>query len=269
MPKTINKLREVTIAVWKRIWHYLRKPSFTDYVVGIATVVIAVATWKTYREVQQGGQQTTQIVAAAQQIQSALDTANIRNGRAFRRTLDQSRIAMDASNRQSKAALDATIANAKRDQRAWVSMPGFILDQELGDVDTISIKVILANTGRTPALSMTYTFDIGLFEGTSMPRPDWSKAAVPRLAPIMLPPQINPIGAFSFSAKRLSLPKPAINEYLSKRADIYIWVRIDYRDIFDTPHWAESCAKHTYGDDATSFRICGGSTDDTGNHQPN
>ena len=107
----------------RKWWDALKDNANTNRAIAVATIVIAIsalvqigvaiAQWE---EMKSGGKQTQTIIDTAQKIQDALDTANIRNGRAFRRTLDQSRNAMDASNNQSKAVLDATIKSAQLDE---------------------------------------------------------------------------------------------------------------------------------------------------------
>ena len=69
------------------------------------------------------------------------------------RIADNAQKALDASNKQSKVALDATIAQFRLDQRAWVG---------IGDVNTLDFEVgknarfdvEIRNTGKTPATNV-------------------------------------------------------------------------------------------------------------------
>jgi hypothetical protein len=140
--------------------------------VAISTIVIAFATWKTWREVQSASTQTDKIVTASQKIQTALETSNTQNQNALTQTLAQSKQAMDASNRQSKTALDTTIENSKLDERPWVGLKDFRCDACTSDpgiptlnlgqgpmtvIETVSINRlygIMENTGKTPAVKM-------------------------------------------------------------------------------------------------------------------
>ena len=107
-----------------KCWDFAKKPESTNVAMAIATIVIAVATVRTWQEIHNGSAQTDKIVTAAQNIQTALDTQNQESQKALRRTLREGRIAsrenlgqskaaMDASNTQSKSVLDATIAASK------------------------------------------------------------------------------------------------------------------------------------------------------------
>lgn len=164
-----------TCKVAKKIWHFVvHKPTFTDWVVAVATVVIALATWKTYQEVVQGGQQTERIIAASNEIKDVLVKANNQNQSGFEQTLSQGRDAMDASNRQAKAALDAAIGQYRLDQRAWITVE---VNEKTGN-----FAVAMRNTGKTPAVDVTEVTaftaskrfgppDVDLSENSSSPIP--------------------------------------------------------------------------------------------------
>jgi hypothetical protein len=64
------------------------------------------------------------------------------------RVADNAKASLDASNRQSKAALDASIAASRLDQRAWVSV-------DVGERNGI-FSVAMKNIGKTPALNAVY-----------------------------------------------------------------------------------------------------------------
>jgi hypothetical protein len=134
----------------------LRWARVAVFMSALAAIFVCLQWW----EMHTGGQDTHELAVAAkgqaEKMQSVSDAADkirqasqdmvIQN----QRIADNSQKAMDASNRQSKAALDATIANAKRDQRAWV---GVIAIPSEGFTETVPWKatVVFFNSGRTPA----------------------------------------------------------------------------------------------------------------------
>jgi len=84
------------------------------------------------------------------------------------RIADNSQQAMDASNRQSKAALDATIANAKRDQRAWVGVMATSPSEGFTETAPWKVTVVFFNSGRTPARNVESS---GMFTTSPVPIP--------------------------------------------------------------------------------------------------
>jgi hypothetical protein len=167
----------------KRFLHYLGKPQFTDWVVAIATIVIAFATWQTWREVQSGSAQTDRIVTASQKIQSALELSNTQNQAALTQTLAQSQHAMEASNKQSKAALDATIRNSWLDERPWVGLQGFTCEGCSAKDTVITIgklSGLITNTGKTPALKLNLQ-TVWTWRYSRDPIPTWDSIEQERL----------------------------------------------------------------------------------------
>jgi len=72
------------------------------------------------------------------------------------RIAENSQKAMDASNKQSRVALDATIAASRLDQRAWV---GFLdaTPGEFSETAGVPINVTFVNSGRTPARNVQFS----------------------------------------------------------------------------------------------------------------
>jgi cell division protein FtsL len=74
------------------------------------------------------------------------------------RIADNAQKAMDASNRQSKAALDASIGASRLDQRAWVGVVDAATEGGKVEGDGFgftSISIVIRNSGKTPALKMS------------------------------------------------------------------------------------------------------------------
>lgn len=153
---------------------------WTDICIVILTVGIVVAAMMQWGEMHDAGTQTDKMISAAQKIESDLEAANAQNLEALRKTLSQSQAATNASNSQSQKVLDATIEQARLDQRAWLTV-------EVGE-KTGNFAVGIRNTGKTPAVNVTEVTafsasssgnppDVDLARNSSSPFP------VPRNAP--------------------------------------------------------------------------------------
>ena len=66
------------------------------------------------------------------------------------RIADNAKHSLDASNRQNKAVLDATIRNNQLDQRAWVGVLDAVAN-DFTETEGIAGTVIFFNSGKTPA----------------------------------------------------------------------------------------------------------------------
>ncbi len=117
-----------------KLWIVLKSASFWT---ALATVVIAVSTIfytiyarKQWQEIKAGSADTHALAEAAktqaEKMKSMSDAAEkIRQAAEDmvaqdRRIADNAQKALDASNKQSKASLDASVAASRNDQRAWV-----------------------------------------------------------------------------------------------------------------------------------------------------
>jgi hypothetical protein len=98
------------------------RPKWTDKAIVVLTAGIVLAAITQTIIFYGGGIQTQTIITTAQNIQDALDTANTRNGRAFRRTLEQSENAMNKTltemQKQSGAMQDAAQATKSQSDSA-------------------------------------------------------------------------------------------------------------------------------------------------------
>jgi hypothetical protein len=84
---------------------------------------------------------------AAEKIRLAAENMVIQD----QRIADNAQKTMDASNRQSKAVLDATIGDFQRDQRAWV---GFSESNviKFDDKEPFQLLITFVNSGKSPAV---------------------------------------------------------------------------------------------------------------------
>jgi len=83
-----------------------------------------------------------------------------RTANSMEKSLGQSREAMERGERQSQAALSATIDNSHLDERAWVGLAEFatIEGKESEDRNTFSFKsvqIAIRNSGKTPATNLS------------------------------------------------------------------------------------------------------------------
>jgi len=92
------------------------------------------------------------------------------------RIADNSKRSVDASNRQSKAVPDATIAASRLDQRAWLGISNVRIVQFEKD-KPFKINVDFKNTGKTPSLqtmvSIKWVQDFNIRPG---PKDEWFNA---------------------------------------------------------------------------------------------
>jgi len=165
------------------------------------------------------------------------------------RTMDgafqQNRQAMEASERQSKAALDASIEVTRTDQRAWVGVIETEPPTETVAGENVYIKAgshsifraVIANSGRTPALSVTTsTGDAGILSGVPfVPRYDYrGEYGIPVIQPAAKF-WILTSGDHAFTAKEIDAVK-------SGTFKVYFFGMINYKDVFGKSHRTNFCA---------------------------
>ncbi|MBZ5643762.1 MAG: hypothetical protein LAO19_13450 [Acidobacteriia bacterium] len=116
---------------------------------------------------------------AADKIRQAAENMVIQD----QRIADNAQNALDASNGQSKATLEASIEASKLDQRAWITVE---VEEKTGN-----FAVFMRNTGKTPAINVTEV--TGFSGGTGMAPPavdfTFNSSSSPPI-PTNLPPDI-------------------------------------------------------------------------------
>ncbi len=169
---------------------------------------------------------------AADKIRAAAENMVIQD----QRIADNAHTAMDASNKQSKVALDATISASKLDQRAWIGVGDFRVTQFEKD-KSFKIDVEIKNSGKTPALDMTDGMRYGI-EPSSIfgPRDEWFNMIVTTAEAI--PPQ----GSHTM---HMEIPLPVIAPFFdaikAKTMSLYIVGVILYKTISKEDGRAEFC----------------------------
>jgi cell division protein FtsL len=122
-------------------------------------------------------EQLSDMSAAADKIRRAAENMVVQD----QRIADNAQKAMDASNRQSKEVLDATIKSAQLDERAWITV-------EVGE-KTGNFAVAMRNTGKTPAINATQVAVFSAGKGVIVPEVDLTQNSS---TPIPLPPNPSP-----------------------------------------------------------------------------
>jgi hypothetical protein len=178
----------------------------------------------------------TDMSTAADKIRQAAEDVVAQEGR----IADNSQKAIEASNRQNKAALDATISQNRLDQRAWVGQ----IDATVSEVTegrTATFTITLNNSGKTPALRMAPKFRS--FVGTP---------ATQNIIPSYGPTTGNNVrgGRGVLQPNGRGLLVQASDHQLThvdierlKAGEMVYWIfgRIDYEDIFKRAHTTTFC----------------------------
>lgn len=237
--------------------------------VGVAQTVIFREQWK---EMHAGGADTHDLaVAAKSQADEAkvqADQARIQAEKAgenaqymkqlAEETLAQARatnrLAVEARRsaeyagqlaRTSAQELETSGETARNDQRAWVGLENVQLSTyKVGQ--PIKATVHLMNTGKSPALGVTYSGNVKELESGEFP-PLASDIAPPALSSIasigtpigIIPPQ----GSYEIQVDTPSL----LSDYSKEQIDhhthvLWVWGTVRYHDIFGEIHQTQYCA---------------------------
>ena len=165
----------------------------------------------------------------------------------------QTKIMGDASEKQSKAALDASIGMARTDQRAWLDLtiapPTYFASGK-----PFATTAELKNLGKTPAKNISVAY---LFLGAEKPyNITVDDAKLPTVKFGMLPPQ----GPAGFPVEITpGKPEEALTELRyeairSGNIEVFSWGLIKYDDIFNEHHWIQFC--YIYNVPHARFNLC-------------
>lgn len=207
----------------------------------IAAVVQTVIFSKQRSEMHNAGAQTDRIICAAQKIESDLEAANAQNLDALKKILAQSQAATEASNKQSQKVLDANIATAHLQERAWVAPITVEMDTiESGKGESGYVAWI--NSGKTFAKKVK-----ALCHSSSRPNPISDEHELVNLA---VPPQeMGSIGVLTPGAQYqiiLKNPQPVsklqLDAMITYSWYTYVWGEVTYEDVFGNAHTTTFCA---------------------------
>jgi len=241
---------------------FLKGTTSTDWLIVLLTAVIAGTSYLQWREIHQGSSDTHDLAVAAKaqadKMKDVSDAADrIRQAADNMVTQDQ-RIAdnaqnsLNASNRQSKAALDASIESTHLDQRAWLNISSFKLSEEPTLNQGVTVTLFVFNSGKTPALEMTNESTL-IFSNVEPPPTAFSFEPNP-VSRSIVPP--GTAGTF-FRTNPLTLKTLSqASAYGSVLSKIYVEATIHYKDTFGRSHWTRVCAWHASGAPLDTFLFC-------------
>jgi hypothetical protein len=243
---------------WWKKWRGREKAKFTDKVIGWATVVIAFMAFLQWREMVGTGRQTDRIIDAANQIKSALITANQQNTDAVNRTLAESQAIADGNSKLANKSLTATINASKLDQRAWIVVKGIEgvpqLDQPW------ELHEWFTNTGKTPAKNVKLSCNI-------IPVANVDDITFKQLAALPEQPTLIAPNAQSYCLLQpMKVPK-VTQDILDalKQKPLVSYGSVTYEDVFHGKHWLTYC--EIMNTDGKSWNDCK-SHNDTGDGEP-
>src|SRR5438552_13852202 len=154
---------------WKQTTIAKKSLVITSVLVAFGTLFYAAAAAVQVYIMRQSSAETTcqigQITAAAERIATSAETSTTNAETALKKTLEQ-----------GKAALDASIEASRLDQRAWIVLPRFVLNNDPIGNDSINISLLMVNSGKTVAKKTISKSGASVWRAVEPPRPDWSMA---------------------------------------------------------------------------------------------
>jgi hypothetical protein len=155
-PATAEQLTEVEKQMTGFEKATLRWAKIAVLLSGLAAVFVC-AQWY---EMHEGGKDTRALANAANTQANKMTDMSIASEKIRKaaedmvtqdqRIADNAQKTMDASNKQAKAALDITIDNFQRDQRAWVGLGKSQVT--FGPNEPFTLNIPMINSGKTPAI---------------------------------------------------------------------------------------------------------------------
>lgn len=144
-------------------------------------------------------------------------------------------------------AVQSTRENMRLDQRAWVgidSIQSIPRSPEVGKPIQIIVKI--RNTGKTPALGVVGTAVADPVAKNS--QPNYSYEGMDHFRLGVMPP--NATGTIPIHPSKhpqtgivLPLSQGKFDEISNGRLQIFVHGRVEYKDIFQAPHWFTFCAR--------------------------
>jgi hypothetical protein len=131
-------------------------------------------------------------------------------------------------------------SQAHEDQRAWVAIPRGILDGTPASEGTdFGVRFVLSNVGKTPALEVMTRARLRI--APCEPDEMW-----PDNRPGITPTPLFPGEEIFFDSDRAPISLRSAAEYRSGLTNVYVMGRVDYRDVFGSPHQTSVCFYRTY-----------------------
>lgn len=160
------------------------------------------------------------------------------------------------SKKQWEALLESNKINresARIDQRAWLTMSKFALEEDPSDSETTPIKVdfLMINTGKTPAIKCVVEKIPRLWRAPPTDDP-WPNGPVTQKNPVFV---LMPVAERNYT-EPWPLPAENISLYTKQGYRLYVQVKIWYDDVFGGHHWATTCRWHEAKMARDDFRFC-------------
>jgi hypothetical protein len=234
-----------------RVWLWIRQDTTsTDWLIVLLTAVIAGTSYLQWHEIKSGGRDTHELaLAAGKQADKMKDMSDaaekIRQAAEGmvtqeQRIADNAQKSLNASSKQNKAGLDASIGASRLDQRAWVASVGMGMDPpEVGKKG--HGFVTWNNSGKTFARRVK-----PLCHWAFVPKEILSEVELTKLVPPV--DTTSSIGVLAPNAqyKTIIEGREPINASLQTELlsswYTYLWGEITYEDIFKRSHTTVFCS---------------------------
>lgn len=140
---------------WRQTALHNKALVWTGALVAFGTVFYAFAVAFQIKLMKTGSEETTKqitrLIGAADRIAEDMKES-VEQAKLLIRTGEvQARTGLEASTKQSRAALDASVEISRRDQRAWLTVNGISLSKPLAVGERVLVVIRVVNTGKTPA----------------------------------------------------------------------------------------------------------------------
>ncbi len=150
--------------------------------------------------------------------------------------------------KEMQRSTDATIANFKRDERAWMAFKFMEGNLTFTIGKSFLVPTQIVNTGKTPARDVRGKIVVGVLKNGERLGLDYSPGHAHYQ---VFAGTIFPTGHIEQSfegiqhgipnAESIILNKPMWEEILSGKSLVVVHGRIEYKDIFGTDHWTTYC----------------------------
>lgn len=218
--------------------NYPDRAKFTDIVMVLATCVMALATIGICRLALLQWRDSAKLNDAATNAAIAADK--------FKDTAAQIGIYIKQAQSNMQIMADSSTESLRLDERAWVNIQ--LIPVQWEEKKTLQFKVILTNTGRTPAKHFSgYVFVEKVLIGH---KPHFGFVGN-RISAAVLFPNF-PINDWGFQSvtpgsnpatkKLVKMSHSDIQELNDGKAFVAVHGIINYLDVFDVPHWLRFCA---------------------------
>jgi hypothetical protein len=187
-----------------------------------------------------------------------------------KRIADNAQKSLDASNRQSKAALDASIASSREDQRAWLGVGDETYS--ISESSPIESTANVSDTGKSPALDIFCRIS-GVTETKAYVLSD-SDIVYPLDSPILkegtlFPNQHFPLKASSKTQMAAEQQKLWFQNVQNGDWIQYFFCKVWYKDAFRRDHWTHFCTEFVPSTKAGTPCPIYNETDDSKTNQAN